>query len=147
MVVDVLAVGVGGDEKGMVALRPAHGRFIAHPVRLLRGDLPRLEGLADLIAQHIRVPFLLPARDGLVLGLGKQELRVGGHVVALIGGDQFTALGLVGIFPVVKAVFEGSGDGFPLADVVDDQARGGRGSTSFSNGNRRYGTKCPKGGG
>ncbi len=69
MIMDVMAVCVGGDEKGVVALRPAHSRFIAHPVRLLRGDLPRLEGLADLIAEHVRVPFLLPARDGLVLGL------------------------------------------------------------------------------
>ena len=114
VVVDVLAVGVGGDEKGMVALRPAQGRFVTHPVRLLGGDLPRLKRLPDLIAQHVRVPFLFPARDGFVLGLGKQELRVGGHVVALIGGDQFTALGLVGILPVLKAAFEGAGDGFPL---------------------------------
>ena len=131
VVVDVLTVCVGGNEKGVVALRPAHGRFIAHPVCLLRGDLSRGKGLADLIAEHIRVPFLLPARDGLVLGLGQQELGVGGHVVALVSGNQFPALGLVGIFPVVKAVFEGLGDGFPLADVVDNQARGGRGSTSF----------------
>ena len=120
VIVDVLAVGVGGDEKGMVALRPAQGRFVTHPVRLLGGDLPRLKRLPDLIAQHIRLPFLFPARDGFILGLGKQELRVGGHVVALIGGDQFTALGLVWILPVVKAAFEGAGDGFPLADMVDD---------------------------
>ena len=65
-----------------------------------------------------------------VLGLGEQELRIGGYVVALVGGDQFTALGLVGILPVGKAVFEGLGDSFPSADMVDDQARGGRGSTS-----------------
>ena len=130
MIMDVMAVCVGGDEKSVIALCPAHSRFIAHPVRLLRGDLPRLEGLADLIAQHIGLPALLPARGGLVLGLGKQELGVGGHVVALIGGDQFAAPGLVRVFPVVQAVFEGLGDGFSLADVVGNQARGGRSSTS-----------------
>ena len=152
MIVDVLAVCMGGDEKSVIALRPAHGRLIAHPVCLLRGDLPRLEGLADLIAEHICVPFLLPACDGLVLGLGQQELSVAGLLVALVRGNQFSALGLVRILPVVKAVFEGLGDGFPLADVVNDQACSGRGSTSFlfrkpaaSQPPVRYGTKCPKG--
>ena len=43
MVMNVLAVCVGGDEKGILALCPAHRRFIAHPVCLLRGDLSRLE--------------------------------------------------------------------------------------------------------
>ena len=124
---DVLAVCMGGDEKGILVLGPAHRRFIAHFVCLLRGDLSWLEGLADLIAQHIG----LPACGGLVLGLGKQKLGVGSHVVALIGGDQFAALGLVRVFSVVQAVFEGLGDGFPLADMVGNQARGGRSSTSF----------------
>ena len=121
---------MGGDEKGVLALGPAHRRFIAHLVCLLRGDLSRLEGLADLIAQHIGLPALLLARGGLVLGFGKQELGVGGHVVALVGGDQFAALGLVRVLPVVQAVFEGLGDGFSLADMVGNQARGGRSSTS-----------------
>ncbi len=122
---------MGGDEKGVLALCPAHGRFMAYPVRLLGGDLPRGKGLADLIAEHVRVPFLLPARDSFVLGLGQRELGVGCHVVALVSGNQLPALGLVRIFPVVKAVFERLGDGFPLADVVDDQACGGRGNTSY----------------
>ena len=41
---NVLAVCMGGDEKGVLALSPAHCRFIAHLVCLLRGDLSRLEG-------------------------------------------------------------------------------------------------------
>ena len=123
---DVLAVCMGGDEKGILALGPAHRRFIAHLVCFLRGDLSRLEGLANLIAQYIGLPALLPARGGLVLDFGKQELGVGGHVVALIGGDQFAALGLVRVLPVVQAVFERLGDGFSLADMVGNQARGGR---------------------
>lgn len=43
VVMNVLAVCVGGDEKGILALRPAHRRFITHPVCLLGGDLSRLE--------------------------------------------------------------------------------------------------------
>ena len=43
VVMNVLAVSVGGDEKGILALCPAHRRFVAHPVCLLWGDLARLE--------------------------------------------------------------------------------------------------------
>ena len=43
VVMNVLAVCVGGDKKGILALCPAHRRFVAYPVCLLRGDLSRLE--------------------------------------------------------------------------------------------------------
>ena len=43
VIVDVRLVCVGGNEKGILALCPAHRRFVAHPVCLLRGDLSRLE--------------------------------------------------------------------------------------------------------
>ena len=69
VVMDVLAVCVGSNEKGILALRPAHRRFIADAVGLLRGDLSGLESLPDLIAKHIGIPALLPARDGPVLCL------------------------------------------------------------------------------
>ena len=43
VIVDVRLVRVGGNEKGVLALRPAHRRFIADAVGLLRRDLPGLE--------------------------------------------------------------------------------------------------------
>ena len=43
VVVDVCLVCVGGNEKGVPALCPAHRRFIADAVRLFRRDLPGLE--------------------------------------------------------------------------------------------------------
>ena len=118
MVVNVVTVCVGGNEKGVFALCPAHGRFVADAVCLLGGNLSGLERLANLIAQHIRIPPLFPACDGFVFCLGEQELRIGGHVVALIAGDQLPALGLVRVLPIFKTVFQRLGDGFPLADVV-----------------------------
>lgn len=102
---NVLAVCVSGDEKGILALCPAHRRFIADAVGLLRRDLPGLERLADLIAKHISVPPLLPACGSLVLGLAQKELSVGGHVVAAVGRDHLAALGLVRVFAVVKTIF------------------------------------------
>ena len=70
VVMDMGLVRMGGNEKGVSALRPAHGRFVSHTVCLLGGDLTGLERLADLIAEHIGIPPLLSARDGLVLCLG-----------------------------------------------------------------------------
>ena len=43
VIVDVRLVCVGGNEKGVLALCPAHRRFIADAVGLLRRDLPGLE--------------------------------------------------------------------------------------------------------
>ena len=131
MVVDVLAVGMRGNEKGVSALCPAQGGFVAHPVCLLRGNLPRYKGLPDLVAQHVGISLLLSARDGLVLCLGKQELGVGGQVVALVAGDQFSAPGLVRVLPIVKTIPHRLSDGFPLADMVGNKACCGRGRSPF----------------
>ena len=43
MVMNVLAVCMSSDEKGILALYPAHCRFVAHPICLLGGKLSRLE--------------------------------------------------------------------------------------------------------
>ena len=58
-------------------------------------------------------------------------------MVALIGGDQLPALGLVWIFPVVKSAFEGLGDGFSLADLVLLEIGCGRRHPSFRYDKRR----------
>lgn len=109
---------MGGNEKGVLALRPAHGCFITHPVCLLRGDLSGFERLPDLIAQHIGILPLLPARDGLIFRLAQRELGVGGYVVALVGRNQFAALGLVRVFTVFKPILQRLRDSFSLADFV-----------------------------
>ena len=131
VIVDVCLVCVGCNEKGILALCPAHRRFIADAVRLLRCDLAGLERLADLIAKHIRVPPLLPACGSLVLGLAQKELGIGGHVVAAVGRDQLAALGLVRVLPVVKPFFQGLRDGFALADFVLLIVSRGRRQPSF----------------
>lgn len=118
VIVDVRLVRVGGNEKGVLALRPAHRRFVADAIGLLRGNLSGLERLPDLIAQHIGIPPLLPARGGLVLGLGEQELGIGGHVVALVGGNQFAALRLVRVLAVIETIRHRLQDRLASADVV-----------------------------
>ena len=127
----MLPVCVGGNEKGVFALCPALRGVLADAVCLLRRDLPGLEGLANLIAQHIRVPPLLPACGSLVLGLAQKEFGISGHVVAAVGRDQFAALGLVRVLPVVKPLFQGLRDGFALADFVLLVVGRGRRQPSF----------------
>ena len=68
MIVNVLFVGVRGNEKGVSSFQKPLGKLIAHAVCVLRRDLTRLKGLAHLIGDHV-VP-LLPPCDGLVLPLG-----------------------------------------------------------------------------
>ena len=131
VIMDVCLVRVSSNEKGILALCPAHRRFIADAVGLLRCDLAGLERLADLIAKHIRVPPLLPACGGFVLGLAQKELGIGGHVVAAVGRDQLAALGLVRVLPIVKPLFQGLRDGFALADFVLLVVGRGRRQPSF----------------
>ena len=130
VIMNVRPVGVGGNEKGVFPLRPAHGRLIAHAVCLLRRNLSRLEGLPDLITQHVGVPALLPARDGFVSGLGKQKLRISGLRVALIGGDQFPVSGFLRALSIVETVFQRLRYGFASADMMGFEKCGRRKITS-----------------
>ena len=50
VIVNVAFVGMGADKKLILALCPAHRRFIADPVGLFRGDFPLGKGLTDLVA-------------------------------------------------------------------------------------------------
>jgi len=131
VVVNASAVNVRSDEKSVMALRPAHGEVVANRVGLLRRDLAGGEGLPHLIAQHIGVPLLLPARDRLVLGLAQQKFRVGAFMVAFIRGNKLTAVGFAFVFSVIEPVFKGGSDGPSAADSVNDKTRGRHGQPSF----------------
>ena len=106
MDVGVGPVRVGHHEESVLPLGPAHRQLIANVQRLLRVQLPRRERLPDLIAQHVRIPLLLPARDGLIPGLAQKKFRVGGEGVALVGADQSPVQGLFRVLTVVEAVFQ-----------------------------------------
>ena len=53
MIVDVLFVDMGTDDKGMIALGEAFGELISKLISFLRRNLSRLERLANLIRNHI----------------------------------------------------------------------------------------------
>ena len=114
----MLLVRVGRDDEGVAALRPVHSQLIADPVRFFWGDLSGIEGLADLITQHILALLLLPARHGLVAGLCQKEL--GGHRgrVALIRGYVFPSFRLFRIFPIVQTIPDSLGYALALVGMA-----------------------------
>ena len=59
VIVNVLFVGVRGNEKGMSAFQKPLGKLIAHTVCVLRRDPSGLKGLAHLIGDHV-MPLLPP---------------------------------------------------------------------------------------
>ncbi len=126
VIMDVLFVGVRGDEKGVSAFQKPLGKLIAYAVRVLRRDLTGLEGLAHLIGDH--VALLLPAGEGFVLPLGEKKLRVGGFRVAFVGGDQLTALRLIWILGIVDAVSQAVGNRLAVTDVHGNDACGRHGA-------------------
>lgn len=117
---------------------------VAYAVCLLRRNLSRLEGLPDLITQHVGVPALLPARDGFVSGLGKQKLRISGLRVALIGRDQFPVSGFLRALSIVETVFQRLRYGFAPADMVGFEKCGRRKITSSTAKERRLPKQPPQ---
>ena len=115
---DVMAVCVRGNDKSVPPLRPAHSQLIADPVRLLRGDLPRVEGLSYLIAQYIIGLFLFPACHGGIAGFRQQKLVRHGGRVALISGDILSAFCFLRVFAIIQTIPDGLGNGFAFARMA-----------------------------
>ena len=111
-------VGMGNDEKGVLSLGPAHSQLVRDFQRLPMIYFPRREGLPDLIAQHIRIPLLLPACNHLIPGLRQKKLRVGGPGVTLIGHDKLALFCLIRVLTVVKTVSHGLRYGLASADMM-----------------------------
>ena len=68
MVVQMLFVHMGTDNKGVFAFQKPHGKFVSDLVRFLWRDLSRLEGLTNLIGDYIT--FLLSTGVDTVLPFG-----------------------------------------------------------------------------
>ena len=115
VIMNVSLVNVGRHNEGVFTLRPTHGSFIAYLIGFLRCDLTGLEGLTDLIGDHIVV--LLSAGDVLILPLGQHKFLVSGFGVAFVGADEFTIIRLFCVLGIVRAVGKTLGDGLAFVDV------------------------------
>ena len=91
--VDVRFVNVCRHQKGVLSLRKAHGQFIADFIGFFRRDFSRLEGLANLIGNHIML--LCPSGHLQILAFGEKEFLIGSLRVTLVGADIFATVGFL----------------------------------------------------
>ena len=98
VVMDVIPVYVGGEDKLIFSPQDLPRQLHADPVGLLRRDLPRLKRLDEVPAQ---VRALV---DGMAAGPGKFD--VGGLGGAAEGGHQQLPVRLVGIADIVDGRFQ-----------------------------------------
>ena len=113
-------VDMGCNNESMVALRPAHCRFVAHLICFFRRDFSGLEGLAYLISDD--VILLLSAGNVLILPFGKKKFFIGSLGITLIGTDKFTVIGFCCILRVVSAVSQTLSDRLALVYMECNQS-------------------------
>ena len=118
MTMDVLLIGVRGNDKSVPPLYPAHSQLIADTVRLLRGDLARIEGLSYLIAQHIIFFLLFPARHSGIAGLCQKELVRHGGRITFISGDILSAFCFLRVLAIVQTIPDSLSNRFAFARMA-----------------------------
>ena len=125
----MLLVGMCGNDKRVPPLCPAHSQFIADTVRLLRGDLARIEGLSYLIAQHIIFFFLFPTRHSGIAGLCQKELVCHGGRITFISGDILSAFCFLRVLAIVQTIPDGLSNRFAFARMALQQSCGSQKSS------------------
>lgn len=113
-------VDMGCNNESMVALRPAHCRFVAHLICFFRGYFSGLEGLAYLIGDD--VILLLSAGDMLILPFGKKKFFISSLGIAFIGADKLAVIGFCSILRVVGAVSQTLSDCFTFVYMERNQS-------------------------
>ena len=152
---DVPLVGMRGNDKSVPFLCPAHSQLIADTVRLLRGNLARIEGLSYLIAQHIIFFFLFPTRHSVIAGLCQKELVRHGGRITFISGDILSAFCFLRVLAIVQTIPDSLGNRFAFARMALQQSCGSQKSSLLSMRKRRpiqtaptsgqYGPRCLRG--
>mgnify|MGYP007099520725 FL=1 len=137
MTMDVLLIGVRGNDKSVPPLCPAHSQLIADTVRLLRGDLARIEGLSYLIAQHIIFFLLFPARHSGIAGLCQKELVRHGGRITFISGDILSAFCFLRVLAIVQTIPDSLSNRFAFARMALQQSCSSQKSSLLSIRKRR----------
>ena len=112
MIVNVRPVGVGSNNKSVLALQKTLGKLVADAVGFLRRNFSRLERLPHLIGDHIA--FLASSGGLLVQPFCQQKFLVYRQRAALIAADQLALLGLVRVLDIACVVVQSRPDGLAL---------------------------------
>ena len=126
VIMNVALVDVGTNEKLVLALCPAHGRFIADFVGLLRRDLTGRKRLPDLKEQG--PAFHGPARFRLVLAFCQEKLSGSRCRIAEVGRHSSY---LFRIEPVGKPILHRLDSSFPRRYLVGPDVSCSDSRTSF----------------
>ena len=113
---NMLLVYMSANDKRMVPFCQRHSVVIADLVRQFRRDLPRLEGLPQMVGDHIII-FLFPAGNDSIPTLCKKELLISDGRIALIGSNQSAAVSFLWIFHIVCYSIQCFRNGSTLAAV------------------------------
>ena len=116
---NVCPIDVRGYDKCMLPFREPHCQFIPDPISFLQSDLSRFEGLADLIADHIRLA--LTAMSGEISSPVQHKFLPGEKRIAFIASHQFPVLCLVRILCVIDPVLNACRGCFPLVDMQGNE--------------------------
>jgi len=109
-------VHMGADDERVAAFGQRHGQLVPDFIRRGRVNLAGLEALAQVVGDDIFRP-LAAARDLFILPFGKQKLLRYRKGIALVGGDQFPAVGLIRILHIGDGHAQGRIDCSALGDV------------------------------
>lgn len=113
VIVNVALVDVSTDEKLILSLCPAHGRFIADFVGVLGRDLALGKRLADLKEQSAALHG--PACFGLILAFREKKLGVSRCGIAEVRGQGPQLFRVEPIPPPLLRSSRGRGQAFPAA--------------------------------
>ena len=120
VIMNVFPVGMGRNDKGILALGKPHGKLITDLIGFLGGDLSGLERLTNLIGDHIA--FLPAPGHQFILAFGEHKFFIHGQGTAFVTADQFALLCLVRVLGVIRAAFQAGRNGFPLVFVQCNQS-------------------------
>ena len=101
MVVDMLFINMGADNKRMAALGESPCQFHAQAVCFLRGDLTGAKGLPDLISDHIIISKSTSLN--YILAFGKKKLCIRYFAATLVARNKLTVSSLLRVLYIGNA--------------------------------------------
>ena len=113
-------VGMGRNDKGILALGKPHGKFITDLVGFLGSDFSGFERLPNLVGNHII--FLSAPGHQFILAFGEHKFFIDRQGTAFVTADQFALLCLVGVLCIIRAAFQAGRNGFSLVFVQCNQS-------------------------
>lgn len=116
MIVYVMFVDMGADDKGVIPIGEAFGQLHTEAICIFGCDLAGGKRLSQMIGNHV-VCAASSAGLFFIDFLAQRELRIGQLAVTLVAGDQLTVIGFLIIFHIIDDISNRSADRSPFADV------------------------------